>query len=221
MSDSLEFGLFDKSAEIDITSRYLPHWFQPGVAAFITFRTADSLPKSAILRMEGQLRDWLRRNQFPISDDESLPEPDEIPKPLQAVYRKQKSRLWQWELDSCHGECVLRNPDLSALVMNSLRHFDGQRYDLDCAVIMPNHVHLLAQFRLPATCREQCRSWLTFTATQINRSFGRKGAFWQSEPFDHLVRSGEQFQYLRKYIADNGPRAKLKSHEFRFWSREG
>ncbi|MEZ6077339.1 MAG: hypothetical protein R3C56_17215 [Pirellulaceae bacterium] len=63
---------------------------------------------------------------------------------------------------------MLRSRELAAIVLDSLRHFDGDRYDLDSAIIMPNHVHLIAQFRPPVTCREQCTSWLYYTAHQIN-----------------------------------------------------
>lgn len=219
MSDDQEFGLFDRSQETLITYDELPHWFQPDVAVFITFRTDDSLPRSAVLRMEAELRDWLKRNGNKVEDSSPLPEWAVLPKALQQEYRQRKSRLWHGELDSCHGACVLRNSDLSKSVMNSLRHFDGVRYDLDCAVVMPNHVHLIAQFRQGYTCTEQCVSWLKFTATKINRALKRKGHFWQSEPFDHLVRSVEQFQYLRWYIRNNGPRAKLKPEEYRYWNR--
>ena len=219
MSDHLEFGLFDPSLETLITCDDLPHWFQPHVAVFITFRTIDSLPTSAVLRMEAEIRDWLQRNGQSLQESDPLPEWSDLPKDLQQKYRQRKTELWHWELDSCHGECVLKNPDLSEIVMNSLRHFDGDRYDLDCAVVMPNHGHVLAQFRPTVTCSKQCVSWLKFTATKINRALRQRGHFWQTEPFDHLVRSPEQFQYLRRYIENNGPRAKLKTGDFRYWNR--
>ena len=60
---------------------------------------------------------------------------------------------------------------------------------------------------------EQCDSWLHYTAFQINQEIGEKGKFWQQEPFDHLVRSLEQYEYLRQYIADNPRKAGLKSGE--------
>ena len=219
MTQNVEFGCFDRQAETDVTYRDLPHWFQPGVAVFITFRTADSLPKEVILRWLAEQRDWLQRNGWSISDDDELPDPNELPGRLQSPYRQWRDRGWHDLLDGCHGACVLRDPKLAAMVLDSLRHFDGQRYDLDCAVIMPNHVHLLAQFRPPTTCRAQSGSWLHFTATEINRSLGRRGAFWQSEPFDHLVRSPEQFEYLRRYIAENGPRAGLPTTDYLYWRK--
>jgi putative transposase len=117
------------------------------------------------------------------------------------------------------GKCELRRRELAEIVLASLRHFDGQRYDLDCAIVMPNHVHLLVQFHEGTMCRDQCESWLHYTAWQINKRLGRKGAFWQSEPFDHLVRSAEQFQYLRRYIEENGLKASLSVADYLFWKR--
>lgn len=219
MLDDLDFGLFNRTQETLITYDQLPHWFQPNVTVFITFRTLDSMPRAAILRMEAELRDWLHRKGLPIEPAKPLPEWSEIPHEFQKDYRQLSSRLWHGELDQCHGECVLKNPQLSLEVLNALRYFDGTRYDLDCAVIMPNHAHLLVQFHSGTTCVDQCNSWLKFTATKINRFLNRKGHFWMSEPFDHLVRSPEQFQYLRWYIQNNGPRAGLNVCEYRYWNR--
>jgi type I restriction enzyme R subunit len=38
--------------------------------------------------------------------------------------------------------------------------------------------------------------------------------FFEEEPFDHLVRSPEQYEYLRAYIADNPKKARLKLGEY-------
>ncbi len=81
-------------------------------------------------------------------------------------------------------------------------------------VVMPNHVHLLASFASEDSMVEQCDSWLNYSAFRINKSLGRKGKFWQQEPFDHLVRSVEQYEYLRKYIENNGKKARLNEDEF-------
>ena len=37
------FNSLDLEAEIDISQRNLPHWFQAGAATFVTFRIADSI----------------------------------------------------------------------------------------------------------------------------------------------------------------------------------
>jgi putative transposase len=218
MNDLPTFGMFNEEAETQVESRFLPHWFQPGVAVFVTFRTADSMPAQVISRWERDLRDWLADSGIVVGPNQKLPDWASLPQSLQFSYRKQRDRLWHWQLDSCHGECVLRRRELAQIVMDSLLHFNGKRYDMASAIIMPNHVHLIAQFRLPTTCRKQCKSWLHWTAREINRKLERCGEFWQSEPFDHLIRNEEQFNYLRRYIAENGIHANLPATDWLHWT---
>jgi len=62
--------------------------------------------------------------------------------------------------------------------------------------------------------KEPCDSWLHYTAFRINQQLWEKGQFWQQEPFDHLVRSPEQYEYLRHYIADNPRKAGLTAGKY-------
>ena len=215
----LPFELFDPEAEVGISERQLPHWFQPSVITFITFRTADSIPQNVLLRWYQELRDWLKQHGVETNSKEPVPTVESLPAELQGPYRRQRFRRWNDHMDDCHGECHLRNRDLAEIVLNALRHFDENRYELDCCTVMPNRVHLLAAFHLPTTCRGQSKSWLHFTAFQINQRLNRKGEFWQSEPFDHLVRNAEQYLYLRKYIAENGSRANLPPTDYLHWCK--
>ena len=112
-------------------------------------------------------------------------------------------------MDACHGRCLLRRPELAQIVSDSLLHFDGKRYRMGDFIVMPNHVHLLVAFATAAALKNQCDSWLHYTAYRINQAIGEKGTFWQQEPFDHLVRSPVQYEYLRKYIAENPLKARL------------
>lgn len=219
MSEQVHFGVFDRDADLDVSRRFLPHWFQPNVAMFLTFRTADSLPRQAVQQWQNEQRDWLRQNGVKIASDEPLPTIGLLPESLRNGFRRTRDRCWHGHLDSCHGACVLLRPSLSSIVADSLRHFDGERYDLDSFVVMPNHVHVLVQFRPPVTCRQQCTSWLRFTAREINKAIGEKGQFWQGEPFDHLVRSAEHFKYFQDYIEDNPAKANLSPGEFILWKR--
>ena len=84
---------------------------------------------------------------------------------------------------------------------------------------MPNHVHLLAAFPTEEAMAQQFDSWLHYTAWQINKKLGQRGHFWQQEPFDHLVRNLDQYEYLRRYIADNPRKAKLKEGEYLYYRR--
>jgi putative transposase len=217
--NSPQFNAFDPEADVEVSARNLPHWFQPGVAVFITMRTLDSMPRDAIELWDRQQRDWLLRQGFHVDAATALPYWKLLPTELQSPYRKMRERLFHWHLDQCHGACHLRNRELAEEVLKSLWHFNGSRYEIDCAIILPNHVHLIAMFYLPTTCRKQCTSWQRFTATEINNRIGEKGYFWQGEPFDHLIRSSEQFVYLRNYIAQNGIAANLPDTDWVFRQR--
>ena len=213
------FGLFDPQAETEQTERFLPHWFQPGVATFITFRTADSLPREVIERWIVQQQLWLQSNNLQLDIALNRRAISTLPLAVRRRFEHERDRAWHALLDECHGECLMRKSEVAEIVAEALLHFDGQRYDMDSFVIMPNHVHLLVQFRLPTTLRSQTKSWLHYSAVEINRRLGRDGKFWQSEPFDHLVRSVTQFEYLQRYIADNPRRAHLRAGEYYYWSR--
>ncbi|MEZ6054578.1 MAG: transposase [Planctomycetaceae bacterium] len=213
MTEPVHFGAFDPHAEVERTYRNLPHWFQPRVATFITFRTADSLPQAVLRQFERGQQDWLNRHGTHMVDLASHSD-------LDREFRRYRDRQWHGHLDRGYGDCVLKRPDVAAIVGDSLRFFDGDRYDLDSFIVMPNHVHVLVQFRHPTTLRQQTRSWLQYTARRINELIGARGPFWQSEPFDHLVRSPEQFSYLQRYIAENPVKARLADGMFLYWSRE-
>ncbi len=114
---------------------------------------------------------------------------------------------------------MLRQPELAKVVAESLQKFDGDRYELTDFVVMPNHVHLLAAFPNEEAMLKQCENWKHYQAVQINREIGSSGRFWQQDGFDHLVRSPEQFEHFRRYIADNPSKARLSAGEFIVWSK--
>ncbi|QDU91057.1 Transposase IS200 like protein [Pirellulimonas nuda] len=188
--------VFDPREDFEVVQRRLPHWSQAGVVTFLTWRTWDSIPESV-------LQPWLLQRR------DHTGKASEI----------DSSNRWNEHLDACYGACVLRRPEMSAIVADSLMHFDGDRYERTDFVVMPNHVHVLVAFPNDDRMLRQCKSWKRFTAKEINRHLVQEGRFWQDDGFDHLVRSAEQFVYLRKYIAENGPRAKLLPHEYRHYSK--
>jgi len=205
--------LFDPKAELDISEHFRPHWSQAGAIVFITFRTADSIPKEVLLRWEREKKDWLRRKNLPTNQHSSAIIPT-LNDQLRHEFAKHFNRCREAFLDTCHGACVLKQPRLAKIVFDSLLYFDGIRYKMGDFVVMPNHVHLLAAFASEETMTKQCDSWMHYTAWQINLKLTNKGKFWQQEPFDHLVRSTSQYDYLRRYIKENGSKAGLKSLEY-------
>jgi len=196
------FKPLDRRADIGKRRRNLPHWEQVGCTYFVTFRTADSLPQSKLDELNAQKDVWLRAHPEPWT---SL---------VWAEYNRLFSERVQAWMDAGCGACVLRRPELSAMVGSALMHFDGERYGLDAFVVMPNHVHAIVMplpgHGLPAILH----SWKSFTANGINRALGQTGAFWMDENFDHAVRSQDQLEHFRRYIQDNPVKAGLKEGEY-------
>lgn len=213
------FSLFDPDEDVEIGKRNLPHWQQAGKTYFITFRTADSIPRAVIDGWYQDRADWLKRHGIDSRDLDWKNAFSKLPAKVQRDFRHTFCERFQNYLDECHGECVLRRPDLAEIIGNSLLHFNGARYELSDFVVMPNHVHTLVQMLPPTDMTNQCTSWKHFTAAAVHRALGRTGHFWQDESFDHLVRSPEQFEATRRYMAENPRKAKLRPGEYLHFAR--
>lgn len=209
MPEELPFRVFDRNEDVFLHERRLPHWAQNGTLAFITFRMWDSMPERVVLRWLAERNLWLLDHGINSNDPNWKSQFEQLEHHVQQEFHRRFSARWHDELDHCHGSCVLKQAELAETVAVSLKHFDGDRYELTDFIIMPNHVNLLAAFADAERMLAQCESWKHFTATQINRQLGRCGRFWQQDGFDHLIRSLEQFERLRKYIADNPEKAGL------------
>jgi len=210
---------FDPDQDFSVSWRNLPHWAQAGTVCFITWRTADSLPAEVVERMNKEReRLLLDHGLDPHGDWKAALA--KRPSIVRGQIQWALFQIWDRSLDLGLGACVLRDPAMSALVGESLLHFDGDRYLMTDYVVMPNHVHLLVAFRDEDAMQKQCESWKRYTGRRINAAFAQTGVFWQVEQFDHLVRSPEQFEHYRRYIADNPRRARLRAGEYRHYSKK-
>jgi REP element-mobilizing transposase RayT len=209
---------FDLNDYIAIVECKLPHWSQAGTVYFITWRTHDSIPKAVLDEWFGNRNLWLWEHGISPSAADWKGRLAKLDSSLVAEFYSMFTARWQDSLDACHGECVLRRPELAQIVSKSLLHFDVERYEVVEFVVMPNHVHLLATFADKEAMLAQCESWKHFTATQINRRLGSSGRFWQQDAFDHLVRHEAQFERLRQYIAENPGKAEMKAGEYAHYS---
>ncbi len=176
---------------------YLPHWEVGETPQSITFRTADSLPKSVLEQWQAELAHL----------------------PLEQQTLERRKRIEE-ALDQGRGACVLARPELAAIVEAALRHFDGSRYRLHAWVIMPNHVHALITPLAGHTLSDILHSWKSYSAKQINKQLGQTGQFWQEEYFDRMIRDETHFAAVVDYIENNPVKAGLcaKPDDWRFSS---
>jgi putative DNA methylase len=99
-------------------------------------------------------------------------------------------------------------------VMDCCVHDHGSKYALHAAVVMPDHVHLLLMPNTDAYgntygIAEFMNGIKGAAAHAVNRALRRRGAVWQPEYFDHVLRSDEDARATAEYICANPLRAGL------------
>ena len=187
--------------------RHLPHWRQAGATYFVTFRLGDSLPQGKLNELEGCKREWERKYPVPWSE---------------IVWRRFAEELGEqvdaW-LDQGIGCCSLRIGSARTQVTGAIHFFDGQRYEVDCYVVMPNHVHVIVRPFDEHPLERILQSWKRYSAREINALLGQDGQFWQEESYDQIVRDEAHLFHCVQYIGTNPTRAGLSVDEFTRWIR--
>jgi len=190
---------------------YLPHFESSDVTQHVTFHLADSLPQTVLLRLEAELK------FLPAEKRDAEP----------------RKRVDAW-IDAGHGSCVLRDPAIADMVLDSLLTFDSQRYRLLAWVVMPNHVHILFQPINRWTVAKIVAAWKKFTARKIcderRDSDGRipgtpisrlaaSSPVWHREYWDRYIRDEGHLAQVIEYIHLNPVRAGLAATPERWpWS---
>ena len=187
---------FNSHKEITKTRNNLPHWQQEGACYFVTFRLADSLPEALLAPWRELRAAWIALNPKPWDEATEL------------EYHRRFSREIDDRLDEGHGSCLLRDPVNAGIVANALRFFGHDRYLMHAWVVMPNHVHALFSLAADSLLEKQVSSWKRFSAKEIHRLAGGSGPIWQEDYFDRMIRDGEHFRNVARYISKNP--AKLK-----------
>ena len=128
----------------------LPHYDADGLIQHVTFHLADSLPKAALERIDGEL-------EFLADEKRKI---------------ERRKRIHQW-IDAGYGCCILQHPLMAEMVQRAFLHFHGTRYALHAWVVMPNHVHVLFRPLGDWSLSKIVASWKKFTARRI-RDFVRE-----------------------------------------------
>ena len=77
-------------------------------------------------------------------------------------------------------------------------------------VIMPDHVHFFAAPSREAVALSRfMQAWKEWTSKRICRALHVSAPLWQSEFFDHLLRSFESYEEKSRYVLENPVRAGL------------
>ena len=189
--------------EVAKTRRDLPHWSRQGAIYWVTFRMADSLPQELLRRWVRSRDSWLAHHPKPWDSGTWAEHEQQFGEPLE-----------RW-LDAGMGSRALARMDVREAVKSCLLRFNGERFRLHSAVIMPNHVHSLIEPFEGHNLSQLLKGLKGTSARLANRLLGQTGEpFWLDESFDHIVRSDAQYRHYLRYIARNPAKAKLRPDEY-------
>jgi putative transposase len=98
--------------------------------------------------------------------------------------------------------------DERKIVLSAIKYFHKIKYWVIAAVVMPDHVHLILK---PIVIEPKPVFPLSkvlqgikgFSAREINKTRGTKGALWQDESFDRIVRDYDECLEKWNYIRNN------------------
>ena len=178
---------------------YLPHWESDRGCYFVTFRLADSLPKSVLLQMAARksLLDAAIRSGRKLLPAESV-----------AVAECSTKKVEDY-LDSGSGACLLKQPRIASVVARALLHRNGSDYSLYSWCIMPNHVHAVFRVLSDKPLGSIVHAWKSYTAKAANRLLSRSGTLWQREYYDRLIRDDAELHRAIEYVLTNPAKAGL------------
>jgi RecG-like helicase/REP element-mobilizing transposase RayT len=108
------------------------------------------------------------------------------------------------------------------VVLDAARHFDGDRYHLYAACVMPDHLHLLIEPKIAShqangtpvfhTLTRILHSLKSFSAHELTKQGLVTAPVWEKESFDRLMRSEQELQEVFGYIISNAREAGLVTH---------
>jgi len=102
-----------------------------------------------------------------------------------------------------------------SIVLESCLHDNGKMFDLQVAVVMSDHVHMIFTPSVDTQAMQVCSLAQIMdaikgaSAHKVNKTLGRKGRVWQAESFDHVLRSSESLDAKIRYVLENPVRRGL------------
>jgi len=186
-----------------------PHWTRSKGIYAMNFRLADSMSQMRLRLWQAERDDILRTATAlhrRLSNDDR--------RRLDYLYSERIERF----LRKGYGDCWLAHESITSIVAKTFTLFDDRRYKLFAWCIMPNHVHVVLQpwtHSLVAILA----SWKRFTARKANALLKRKGAFWQGESYDRLIRNFDELRHHITYAWCNPEMAGLTKWKWRWKMR--
>jgi adenine-specific DNA methylase len=103
----------------------------------------------------------------------------------------------------CRDRNFLATDAARDAAMSAIRHWDDHRIDLDAAVVMPDHAHMMFRIIDGSDLSSILHSIKSFSAKQIGKLTGARGSVWQDESFDHIIRHETEWEEKLEYVRLN------------------
>ena len=186
--------------------RNLPHYQPVDATFFVTFRLADSLPADTVARLKEE-RVQEEKLLLKIKDEK-------VREKKIADQRKRYFSKFDKMLDNAViDRSWLNDERVARMVAEALCFRDKKVYDLLAYCIMPNHVHMVFTGERSGTSLYKIlQSLKAHTAREANKILRQKGAFWQHESYDHVVRDGKELERIIAYVLHNPVKAGMVSN---------
>ncbi len=195
-------------SEIIKKQKYLPHWQQGQVLQFVSWHLGDALPVSVRNQINAERKVWIH----------SHPQPWDTQ--TEREYFKLFSERLHKLLDQGLGSCLLRGQRIRQIVTDCIHYLTGKQLDLDCYVIMPNHVHILFSPLPDEDLSQIIQRLKSYTSHQINQTLSKKGTVWMADYWDRMIRSPRHYWKVRQYIENNPTKANLSDNQYSLWIRK-
>jgi REP element-mobilizing transposase RayT len=104
------------------------------------------------------------------------------------------------------------SPAACDVVIATIRSCNQKSIDLDAAVVMPDHAHLIFRLIKPYELSQVLQRIKGRSARQINQMFKSEGSVWSDESFDHIIRHAEELEEKLEYIKQNPVKRGLIDH---------
>jgi len=104
------------------------------------------------------------------------------------------------------------SPAARDVLFATIRACNQTSIDLDAAVVMPDHTHLIFRLIEPYRLSQVLQRIKGRSARQINQMLKSEGRVWSDESFDHIIRHAGELEEKLEYIRQNPVKRGLVDH---------
>lgn len=116
----------------------------------------------------------------------------------------------------CRNYQIL-SPEERTFTLEAIKYWDGRKWTVYAAVVMPDHVHLLGKpLPLPEggflNLAKIIHSIKSYSAHEIKKRLATETSIWQDERFDRIIRDEEEFLEKWQYLRNNPVKNELAEY---------